>query len=205
MSLLSLNAFAQVREYSEFVPLKDIRLGVSSIEYVGKQQVSVEGHTLTAAKYSIISKDPVPFQAGVDYNNVVKDLDIHYELLIADDAHNMFHDTLIDILKEICDQPTDQRDFSQIGLVGERGRYIIFSGPVSMPKYVWIDSRVVIVRFVRFAERRRDRSATTETFWKEKIRFYPDGRKLMLEKPHKSFAPDFLRRYAAGEFTRPKT
>jgi hypothetical protein len=209
MFLLSSNALAQVREYSDrgsdFAPLKDIRLGVSSIEYLGKQQISVEGQTLTAAKYSIISKDPVPFQAGVDYNNVVKDLDIHYELLIANDVQNIIHDTLIDILKEICGQPADQRDFSQIGLVGEQGRYLIFSGPVSMPNYVWLDGRVVVVRFVRFGEKRRDRSPTTETFWKEKIRFYPGGQKLVLEKPHKSFARDFLQRYATGEFTRPKT
>ncbi|HUR99605.1 MAG TPA: hypothetical protein VMZ26_16185 [Pyrinomonadaceae bacterium] len=207
--LSGLNAIAQVKEYSDrgpdFAPLKDIRLGVSAISYVGRQQVSVEGHILSAAKYNIISKDPVPFQAGVDYNNVVKDLDMHYELMIADDARNFIHDTLIDILKDTCSGPANQIDFSQVGLVGDRGRYLIFSGPVSMPKYVWFDGRVVIARFVRFGDKRRDRSPTTETFWKEKIRFYPGGRKLVLEKPGKSFAGDFLSRYAAGEFVRPRT
>ncbi|MEO8041012.1 MAG: hypothetical protein ABI646_00255 [Acidobacteriota bacterium] len=207
--LLTFSTIAQVREYSDrgadFLPLKDIRLGVSTIEYVSTRPISVEGQILNAAKYNIVTKDPVPFQDGVaPYNNVVKDLDMHYELLVAPDGRNIIHDTLIDVLKEICHQPMAQRDFSNVGLVGDGNRYLIYSGTVATPNYVWFDGRVVIVQFVRFGERRRDRPATTETLWKEKIRFYPAGQKLVLAKPPKSFAQDFLNRLAAGEFARPK-
>ena len=204
------NAIAQVKEYSDrgpdFAPLKGIQLGVSTIEYVGTQQILVEYNILEAKKYRIVTKDVVPFEQGVNpYNNVLKDLDMHYELLVAGDKGNIIHDTLIDVLKEICGLPAAQRDFSEVGLVGEKGRYLIFSGRVSMPNYVWFDGRVVVVRFVRFGERRTDRAATTETFWKEKIRFYASGQKLLLIKPARSFAQDFLNRYAAREFIRPRS
>jgi hypothetical protein len=210
MSEEILNALAQVKEYSDrgtdFLPLKDIRLGASSLEYVGMQQISVEGQILNAAKYNIVTKDPVPFEGRVtSYNNVIKDLDMHYELIVAQDVRGLVHDALIDVLRETCSLPTAKRDFSEVGLVGERGKYLIYSGPVSTPRYVWFDGRVVIVRFLRFGEKRTDRAATTETFWKEKIRFYPAGEKLQLEKPPKSFPQDFLNRYAAGEFVRSRS
>jgi hypothetical protein len=208
--LFACSAFAQVKEYSDrgpdFLPLKDIRLGVATIAYAGRQPVSVEGQILNAAKYNIVTQDSVQFIEGVTRDSIVlKDLDMYYELLVAEDLQNNVHDNLIDVLKEISAQPAARRDFSGVGLVGERGRYLIYSGPASMPKYVWFDGRIVIVRFVRFGERRRDRAATTETFWKEKIRFYPAGQKLVLAKLPKSFAEDFLRRLAAGEFVRPRT
>ncbi len=210
MFLLAFNTIAQVRDYSDRGPdfrlLKDIRLSVSKLAYSGTQQVSVEGRILTAEKYKIVTKDMVPFEDGVTpYNNVIKDMDMHYELLIAEDVQNLVHNNLIAVLNEICILPEARRDFSQVGLVGELGRYLMFSGPVSIPNYVWFDGRIVIVRFVRLGEKRRDRPPTTESFWKEKIRFYPAGQKLLLAKPPKSFAQDFLRRQSAGEFVRPKT
>jgi hypothetical protein len=62
----------------------------------------------------------------------------------------------------------------------------------------------VVVRFLGLGDRRKDHAFDTETFWKEKIRFYRIGKKLTPSRVPRSFATDFLRRHAAGEFVRPK-
>jgi hypothetical protein len=147
----------------------------------------------------------VPFLEGNNpYNNVIKDLEMHYELIVAEDRQSRVHNKLIDVLREICRLPPQYRDFSRVGLSEVGRNYLVFSGPISMPNYVWFDGRVVIVRFLRIGERRKDRLFNTETFWKDKIRFYPKGEKLPLSNLSKLFAADFMKRLEAGEFKRLK-
>jgi hypothetical protein len=205
---LCANGIAQTKDYSEkgpeFAPLKDIRLTASRVDSIGPHQISVEGFVLDASSYKVATKEPAPFiEGGRGYNNVIKDIDMQYELLVAEDTGNRVHAKLIAVLTEISRLPDAERDFTRVGLVGERGRYLIFSGPVTMPNYVWFDGRVIVVRWVGMKDKRRDRSPTTETFWKEKIRFFSGGKKVPLEGLSKAFAADFMKRLAAGEFNRP--
>lgn len=209
LTALCTSVSAQAKDYSskgpEFAPLRDIRLSATRVDSVGMQEISVEGYLLKASSFKIATKEPAPFLEGNSpYNNVIKDIEIQYELLVADDIQYRVHDKLIDVLKEISQMPAEQRDFSQVGLIGERGRYLIFSGPVATPNYVWFDGRIVVARFLAMRDKRRDRALTTESFWKEKIRFFSNGHKVSLEGIKKSFADDFLKRLAAGDFKRPE-
>lgn len=199
---------AQTKDYStkgpEFALLHDIRLAAVRVDSAGTHEISVEGHTLEAASFKIVTKEPAPLLDGYNpYNNVVKDIDLQYELLVAEDKKNVVHDKLIRIIKEICELPVGERNFSLVGLVGERGKYLIYSGPAGTPNYVWFDGRVVFVRFLSMRDKRRDHALTTETFWKEKIRFFANGQKVVLEGVPKSFAADFKNRLANGDFRRP--
>jgi hypothetical protein len=135
---------------------------------------------------------------------VMKDVEIHYELMVGEDRGARIYNHLIDVLAEICRLPASERDFARVGLNGTGGNYLIYSGAASMPNYVWYDGRVVVVRFIRISDRRKDIPFNSETFWKQKIRFYPNGEKLSLSGMQKSFAADFLKRLEAGEFKRPK-
>jgi|SRR5688572_24950141 len=209
LATLSGGASAQFKDYSgkgvEYSILKGIGLDVLRIESTGVKQISVEGLVLDVSTFKIVTTEPVTFEEGPTQNsNVIKDLDLHYEMLVGNDRQNLIHNKLIGLLKEISNLPPADRDFSGVGLNGEKGSYLIYSGPPSMPNYVWFDGRVVVVKFVGITERRRDRAFTTETFWKRKIRLFTAGKRLRPSDVSKSFAAEFLKRHAAGEFDRPE-
>ncbi len=201
--------YAQLKDYSSqgrhFSLLKDVRLGVTSIEHTGSQQISIEGFILNVSTFKLITKEPVPFiQVTGPYNNVVKDIEIHYELMVGEDRENVVHDKLIEVLNEISSMPAAERDFSHVGMSGAGKNYLLFSGPASMPNHVWFDGRIFVSRFLRLGEQRRDRALNTETFWKGKIGFFSGGKKILPSKVPKSFAADFVKRYANGEYVRKK-
>jgi hypothetical protein len=200
---------AQIKDYSqkgpEYSVLRDIRLDVVSIVPKGVQDILVEGREMNATVFSLVTKEAVPFLEGNSpYNNVMKDLEVHYEVMVAADRDNYVHNRLIEVLADVSKRPIKERDFSNVGLSGGRGKYLLFSGPSSMPNYVWFDGRVIIVRFIGIKERRRDRVFNTQTFWQNKIRFYAGDEKVPITSIPKSFGEGFLNRLRSGEFQRPK-
>jgi hypothetical protein len=205
-------ALGDFKDYSntgvEYKLLKNIRFDALSVSFVEKRKVFVLGELAEASVFKIKTREDADAVDGPadQYNNVHTDVDMVYEFIVGPDGGHRIYDGLIDQIYAISlNAPDKGKEFRELGLFPTADSYLIYKGPAAIPELIWIDDKFVQVNFKYFDSkiRRRDRAENTETFWRDKIRFYSDEKKLRIESVKEGFRDWFLRLYREGKFKKP--
>ena len=199
-------AAGDFRDFSNLGPehkiLRGIRLDALNVDFVEKRRIDVYGKKVDASFFFVRTSLTVPFLSGTNpYNNVMKDIYGFYDLVVADDSKLEVHDALISWINSSLRMSATWNDF---GFVSGSTSYLVFSGKAKGPEEVWFEGKLIRARLRRFTEKRSDIRADVESFWKEKIRFDLNGRRVKVENPTKSTREEFLRAYQEGKFTHSK-
>jgi len=200
------NAFADFKDYSktskDYAILKGIRLDASDVVFVEKRTVEVLGKKVEASVFEVKTTETVSFMDGLQpYPNVMKDIDLYYELIVGEDKNRSVHDKVIDEIRSLLlDPKVTSKDLKSTGISVKDGSYILYRGHINAPDLIWFDERFFHVRFKRFSERRRDRAATTETFWQRKIRLYNDDGRVPINQMRIEFKEAFFKMLKEGKF-----
>jgi hypothetical protein len=182
--------------------LKGILLDARNVDFVSKGPIEFYGKPIEASLFFIRTSQSVPFMPGtIQQSTVLKDIYGFYDLLVAEDNGGRVHDELIDSIHSSL----QRADWNEFGFVRGSTSYLVFGGPAKSPELVWIGGKLVQARLRRFSEKRRDINADAESFWKDKIRFDLDGRRVRIESPKKSTQEQFLRSYQDGLFSAKKS
>ena len=194
------------RDFSNSGPehkiLRGIRLDALNVDFVEKRRIDVYGKKVDASFFFVRTSQTVPFLSGTNpYNNVMKDIYGFYDLVVADDSRLEVHDALISWIYSSLRMSATWNDF---GFSRGPTSYLVFSGNAKAPQEVWFEGKMVRARLRRFTEKRSDIKPDVESFWKEKIRFELDGRRVKIENPKKATRDEFLRAYQEGTFARPR-
>lgn len=204
---LGLTGYGQLKDHSQqsgdFAILKGIKLAAIKIEFTGTREIGFLGKGFQCSTFAVTTREAVNFfdQSTNQYNNVIKDLAVHYELVVGWDTDNEIHDRLIENISSALQHPANG-DKLDMGFVGDKHRYLLYDGRAKMPTLVWFDQRFIQVSFKRFGERRRDRIKNTETFWKDKIRFYSGDTVLPIKAMNDETRKMFMLHYNENQFTR---
>lgn len=199
-------ALADHKDYStrgdKYKILNNIRIDAVSVDFIKTEPIEIFGEVSEVSVFEIRTREVVPFMDHRNpYNNVMKDLDLYYEMVVGRDEKHRIYDSLIKKIVVLC-SGTNSAKVVEAGLVMTGDKQLIFDGSYKQPDLVWFDDRFVKVKFKRFSERRRDRIADTATFWKDKIRFYFENRTIPIEKMKSEFPIEFLKLHRDGKFTR---
>jgi hypothetical protein len=202
------SGLAGFKDYSkkggEFQILKNIRLKASKVDFVEKRRVGVFGKNYDVSVFLV--RATVTIQTEESYvGGVFEKLTSEFELMVGEDKENEIHDKLINqIYALLIENPKEDFVFQDIDLTYKNGSYLIFSGKIYMPELVWSEGKFVQVKFKRFLDKTKNGFGSTQSFWADKIRFYPNGEKLRLRLSMREFKSEFLRLYKEGKFQRQK-
>ena len=197
-------AAGQLKDHSqrgeEYAILKDIKIAAVKIEFKGTIDVPYVGKNFECSIFAIKTREAVNFiDHGSGSTNVIKDLDIYYEMLVGRDPDYSIHDRMIENIFTVLSDPAN-REKADMGFVSGKRSYLLFDGKAKTPDLVWFDQRFVDVSLRRFSERRRDRVQDTETFWKDKIRFFSDDTAMPIKAMNEETRNLFLTQYKTGKF-----
>ena len=201
-------SFAGFKDYSkrggEYQILKNIRLEAAKVNFIEKRRVEVFGKAYDASVFLV--RATVTIQTVEGYvGGVFEELTTEYELSVGEDKENEIHDKLINQIYEIFTKnPKQNFFFVDLGLIYENDAYVIFDGKNYSPNVVWSEGKFVRAEFKRFLDKTKNGFGALHSFWEDKIRFYPNGKKLRLRFMGEEFGNEFLRLYKEGRFQRPK-
>lgn len=205
---LSSICLAEHKDYSdrggEYELLKGIRLQAVSVEFKDKCTRHFFGDRLECSVFLVRTREVVPFLDHANpYNNVMKDLDFYYEVAVGVDVGSILHNQLIRDINGEIKVLAKKEKITGVGMSGPVDSYLLFKGKAKMPDVVWFDGRFVDVIFKRMSERRKDRTSTTESFWKSKIRFYHGDQRIPIEPMERDAIRKFQTDHKHGKFKKP--
>lgn len=198
--------FADFKDYSntskDHAILSGIRLDALDVSFVEKRTVEVLGNKVEASVFDIRTVETVSFLDGVQpYPNVMKDINLYYELIVGEDKTRVVHDNAIEEIRSVFrDSKATSDNLKSIGISIKDASYLLYRGHFKTPDLIWFNEKFFHVRFKRFSERRRDRAATTGTFWQKKIRVYSDAGKMPINQTKIEFKEPFLKMFREGKF-----
>lgn len=188
----------------EYTILKNIRLKAGKVNFLEKRQVEILGKSYEASVFlvrSTVTVQTVESPVG----GIFEDLTTEFELIVGEDKQDEIHDKLIEqVHARLVEMSDDDFIFDQprMGVTYKNGSYLIFTGSFYLPDLVWSEGKFTQVKFIRYLNKTKGGLGSEQDFWENKIRFYPNGIKLLIKPMLRESKGEFLRLYEEGKFQR---